>query len=158
MLQCRFFRIAKRAIQCLLAVLVLIQASPVFAHVEIQPIFFGRWVITANDANYFISLAPDGSYSNSSELIMLEPPQAGIYTFDGFTDGVQINDVTVSIAEPLDYGSSTFLMDDFQVIYPPTSTGGEITIEFGARARTSGDGNNYGDGLYTGVLTVEIHL
>lgn len=152
------FRIV-RVTALYLTATVLFPVNPALADVrEIQAMTFGQWVVTDNTASHYVSVATDGSYNNSPELIMLEPPIQGIYEIDELPDGFVVNDVTVSIRDPLNYGSRGFLMDDFQVIYSPAVVDGVIGVTLGARARTTGDGYNYGDGVYRGVLTIEIHL
>jgi len=155
-----FFRINTKAALCLALFLAAMQATPARSAdvIQVQTLNFGKWVVTDNDAPHFITIATDGSYDNSPELIMLEPPQEGIYDLSGLPEDAIINGVTVIVSDPLDAGSSMFALDDFQVIYPPTAPGGEISVTIGARASTTGDGQNYGDGVYNGTLTIEIHL
>ncbi|PZQ48272.1 MAG: hypothetical protein DI551_01935 [Micavibrio aeruginosavorus] len=127
--------------------------------IETQKLYFGKWVITDNQSVHSITVETDGSYNNSPELIMIEEPQQGIYQMTELPDGVTVNDVTVSMQEPLQgMGGEDFTMDNFQVLYSPTVVDQEITVTLGARAQTSGDGNNYGDGIHTGQLLIEIHL
>lgn len=152
------FRIA-RMTAIYLAATVLFPVNPASADIyEIQPMTFGNWVVTNNTASHYVSVATDGSYNHSPELVMLEPPSQGIYEIDELPDGFVVNDVTVSVRDPLSYESRGFLMDDFQVIYSPAVVDGVIGVTLGGRARTTGDGYNYGDGVYRGVLTIEIHL
>jgi hypothetical protein len=125
---------------------------------EIQALDFGRWAITSNSASYHITVQTDGSYSNSSQLVMLEPPQQGIYQVDGLPPNADILSVDVTMVQPLQGGGEEFTMDNFQVIAPDANGLGVTTITLGARANTSGNGGSYSDGPYSGVLEIEINL
>lgn len=125
---------------------------------ENQALYFGEWVITDNDGVHSITVNTDGSYGNSPELIVITPPEEGIYDVDGLPPNAVINGVTVLMTDPLRLGGGeTFSMDNFDTIAPDADPAGETTVTLGARARTSGNGAGYADGRYNGTLTIELH-
>lgn len=125
---------------------------------ELQPMNLGRWVITKNDSKYSIIINTDGSYSSAPQLIMLDPPQPGIYRIDDLPKSMPITNVTVTVFDPLDGGGQSFLLDGFQVLAPDTNDDGEATLTVGLRIRTSGNGEGYGDDVYNGALQLDIHF
>ncbi len=147
---------------CCLAVLLLgVGALPAWAEIdEIQKLDFGRWIVTRNDSSYSVTVQTDGSYTHSPQLILLSPPEPGIYTISELPDNTIINSVVVTMIQTLQgSGGQVFTMDNFQTIYPPsTSPTGEAGITLGGRALTSGNGQGYGDGNYSGELRIQINL
>lgn len=126
---------------------------------ELQPMNLGRWVITKNDTNYSIIINTDGSYSNASQLLMLEPPQPGIYRIEDLPKSTPIASVTATVFDPLDGSGQSFLLDNFQVLAPASTNGdGEATVTVGLRVRTSGNGQGYSDNVYNGALQLDIHF
>jgi hypothetical protein len=142
-----------------LAVFTVMGAAPAWSQItESQRLNFGEWLVTNNNASHSVTVETNGTYSNSPSLVMLTPPQQGIYQVQGLPNGAVINSVTVLMTQPMEGpGSEDFVMDNFTTV-APNPVGGNTTITLGARARTSGNGNSYGDGSYTGELTLEINL
>lgn len=125
---------------------------------ETQRLDFGQWAVTSNATQYSVTINANGTYSNSPELIMLSPPREGEYLVQGLPNGATISSVDVIMTMPMSGpGSEDFIIDNFDIV-APDPVGGETTITLGARAVTSGNGNSYGDGSYTGELTLEINL
>lgn len=139
---------------------VFFSSAPARADInELQPLNLGRWVVTRNNTQYHITVNTDGSYSNSSQLIMLDPPQPGIYQINDLTPSSPINSVTATVLTPLSGDGQSFALDNFQVLAPPATDGaGEATVTLGLRARTSGNGQGYSDTTYNGTLQIDIHL
>ncbi|MGZ9109228.1 MAG: hypothetical protein ACXW4B_10470 [Micavibrio sp.] len=126
---------------------------------EIQALDFGEWVVAGNDAVDNITVQTDGSFASSPGLIMLSPPQEGIFLFDGLPPSSVINSVDVTMTQPMTMGGGeVFTLDNFTTIAPDTDPAGETTITLGARARTSGNSNPYGNGLFTGQLEIDINF
>lgn len=144
----------------LTGVLILCNPLPALADInELQPLNLGRWVVTRNTSQFHITVNTDGSYSNSTQLIMIEPPQQGIYQVTDLPPFTPISSVTVSVFTPLAGDGQSFTLDNFQAIAPPATDGaGETTITLGLRARTSGNGNGYSDTTYNGTLQIDINL
>lgn len=140
----------------------LLSSGAVFAQTELfetQALEFGEWVITDNSTSHSITVETDGSYTHSPDLIMLDPPQQGIYQITGLPNNAIINSVTVIMTQPLEGGGSeSFTMDDFDAIAPNADVNGETVVTLGATAYTSGNNNAYGDGDYSGELSLQINL
>jgi len=146
-----------KTIICLTAGL-LVTSTALADITENRALYFGEWMVTDNDAQHSITVNTDGTYSSSPELIMITPPEEGLYDVDGLLPGTIINGVTVLMTDPLRLGGGqTFTMDNFDTIAPDADINGETTVTLGARARTSGNGLNYADGRYDGTLTIELH-
>lgn len=126
----------------------------------IQPLSFGKWVIANNRAVRSIIVSPSGTYSASSGVIMIAPPQQGIYQIGDLPANSVINNVTVIETSPLRGGGPrSFTTDDYQVAFPPaTDATGHATVTIGATAHTSGDGGGYNDAIYTGTLELTFDL
>jgi hypothetical protein len=141
-------------------ILSQIAVFPAYADVnELQPLDFGRWIITANNAQHSIILNTNGSYSSSPALVMLDPPSEGIYQITELPAFAEIISVDVTMTQSLQGGGSEdFTLQDFQVIAPDADGAGETTITLGATARTSGSGNDYDDSVYNGTLELDINL
>lgn len=142
------------------ALFVLWQSSPAHADLnELQPLNFGRWIITENDASYEIVVQTNGNYANSPQLIMLSPPQQGIYQITELPSYAEILAVNITLVQSMEgAGSEDFTLDNFQVLCPNADEGGTTTLTLGARARTSGSGGNYEDSTYNGTLNIDIQL
>lgn len=143
---------------CALA-LCLAGASPVRADISvIQALDFGEWVVTNNAAPRSVSVATDGSYNHAPQLIMLNPPQEGIYLIDGLPPGGTINSIDVTMIQPMQHGGQSFTMDNFDTVAADPDIDGETTLTLGARASTGGGGGGYPDGTYNGQLLITINF
>lgn len=145
----------------LLAALTIAGAAPAQAQTitESQRLNFGEWGVTSNAGNYFVSITAGGATSHSPQLIELTPPQVGMYNVSGLPAFAAIASVTVLMTQTLaGPPGQTFTMDNFTTIAPNADGGGNTTITLGARAVTSGNMASYGEGLFTGELTLEINL
>lgn len=126
---------------------------------ETQRLNFGTWLISSNASNYSITVQPNGSYSNSPQLVMLSPPSPGVYSVTGLPPFATILSVVVVMSQPLEApAAESFTMDNFQSIIPDANGAGNTTLTLGARANTSGNGNGYNDATYGGVLDVTINF
>jgi hypothetical protein len=140
-------------------VCVVLPASVLADPVTIQRLDFGRLLVKKNNSLQSITVNTDGSYSATSEIIVLDPPEVGIYEIDGLNPSSTISSVTVNVTDPLQCGCSSeqYFMDSFVVVAPPTNSSGVTTITIGARAQTSGNNNAYGSGLYEGELSLSFN-
>ena len=130
------------------------------AVIEIQPLDFGRWLVAGNNGVQNITLQTDSSYSNSAGIIMLSPPQAGIFLISGLPISQIISSVTITMTQAMSSGAGeVFTMDNFTYDAPPSTDGsGEATITIGARARTSGNGNPYANDVFNGDLEITFNF
>lgn len=126
---------------------------------ETQRLDFGEWVVTSNAANYFVLINANGTRNNSPEMVELRPAQVGEYQVEGLPAFAVISSVSVVMTQPMSGPpGQNFTMDNFTTIAPNADFNGDTTITLGARAVTSGNTGPYGDGLFTGELTLEINL
>lgn len=127
---------------------------------EVQAFNFGTWVVTNNDNPRHITVATDGSYSNSPELIMITPPLQGVYNVTGLPPGAAILSIIVTMTQPMQAGvGEEFTLDQFTVFNPPNADGlGELQVVIGARARTSGSDDPYNEATYNGELDLDINF
>lgn len=126
---------------------------------ESQPLTFGTWAVTNNSSSHSITVETNGSYTHSPDLLMITPPQEGVYQITGLPSEAAINSVTVTMTQALEFGGSEdFTMDDFDTIAPNADINGETVITLGATAYTSGNSNPYSDGSYSGELSIQINL
>lgn len=157
-----FFVIGVIRLFCVCAltgVLILCNPLPALADInELQPLNLGRWVVTRNTSQFHITVNTDGSYSNSTQLIMIEPPQQGIYQVTDLPPFTPISSVSFTLVAPMSYGGQSVTLDNFQYLIPTTDGAGETQLTVGMRARTSGNSQGYEDGQYSGTLEVDINL
>ena len=129
------------------------------AVIVLQELNFGEWLIKSNIGVQSVTVQTDGSYSNTADMIMLLPPTQGIYVIDGLNPSSVIASVNVTMLTPLSNGSGEdFTADTFTTISPDTDAGGQPTITLGARARSSGNGLSYTDGVHNGTLEIVINF
>lgn len=129
------------------------------AIIEIQPLNFGQWAITNNTGFKTVVVNTNGSFSSSPGLFnIVIPPTQGIYRVDSLPPFTAINSVTASMLLPMTGGNQNFTLDNFQVIYDPTTnSSGEVNITLGATARTTGTGVPYDDATYSGTIQLDIN-
>lgn len=152
-------QICKRLMACILALLCIMTTYPACADIAVlQELDFGTWVVTNNAAPRNVTVATDGSYSNSAQMIMLNPPQEGVYQIDGLPPGGVIINVTVTMTQAMQFGGQSFTLDNFDVVAPDPDGNGETVLTLGARASTSGGGIGYPDGTYNGQLLIDINF
>lgn len=133
------------------------------AHADVtvlQELDFGEWIVTRNFGLQYVTVNTNGSYTNSTNMIMLSPPQPGVYTVDSLSVNDTIIMVSVTMLSPMSRGAGDiFEVDNFSVSHPPTTTPtGTATITLGARARASGNSQPYPDGTYNGTLQINFHF
>lgn len=145
-----------------MTMLCIMLAAPVYAQVTtIQAIEFGEFVSKRNDAQYDVTINTNGSYTfDSAGFIELTAPQEGIYDIGGFANNATIASVVVTQNTPLGSNpAAQFQMVNFQETHPATTDGsGVARITIGATARTSGDGNPYGDATYSGSIDITVNF
>lgn len=128
--------------------------------IVLQPLRFGSWIIPGNSAVYSVTVQPDGSYSNSPQLIMISPPSEGIFDIGALPANATINSLDVNQNTPLELGGQNFDMAGFQTSLSSgvTDNNGRVTVTVGATASTTGTGGGYPSGLYTGALDLNFDM
>jgi hypothetical protein len=120
---------------------------------EIQRLNFGTWHFPGNDDVYDVSIALNGSYSHSPELVMIAPPEVGIYDIGELEISSVINSIDAVEGDPLASGGQSITMDDFVTSSSGSTDGnGRVTVTIGASAHTTGMGGSYPAGTYTGEI------
>lgn len=147
--------------RALLILMACLCASFAYADdvVVIQPLRFGTWYIPGNNAVYSVDIQTDGSYSNSPQLTMIEPPTEGIFDIGDLPVNTAINSLDVTENTPLEFSGSVFDMDDFETASSGvTDSNGRVTVTVGATASTTGGGGSYPSGEYTGSLDLNFDV
>lgn len=128
------------------------------AILESQRLNFGRWYVQGNSSVETITVSPLGAVSTSTpNLIMFTAPQAGVYTVNGLGAFTLINSVTVTPNQPMVQGGQQFTITNFTTDHSPNAdAAGILVLRIGADAQTSGDGNGYPAGPYTGQFDIEV--
>jgi hypothetical protein len=126
---------------------------------EVQKLSFGKWAVTNNNSIRTITLGTDGNYTNSPSMVMINPPQVGIYNIDGLPPGTSFPSVNVTMTQQMrGAGGPAFTVDNFTTLIPATNGAGETTLTLGATAKTSGNGQGYPDDTYEGELNIDLNL
>ncbi|MCB9986311.1 MAG: DUF4402 domain-containing protein [Rhodospirillales bacterium] len=120
----------------------------------VQALDFGQWFILNNNGDYTITVAADGSYSHSGSLTQIRAPHPGIYNVTGLPANTVINAVTATQTQAMTAGAGEQMtMDNFDVTAPGSTDGsGAMSVHLGAVAHTSGNGNGYASGAYSGTI------
>lgn len=143
----------------ILAIVMMAHAADSYAAItESQRLNFGRWYVQGNNSVETITVSPLGAVSSSSpNLIMFTAPQPGIYTVNGLGAFTLINSVTVLPNQPMTFSGQQFTITNFTTNHSPNAdAAGILVLRIGADAQTSGDGNGYPAGPYTGQIDIEV--
>lgn len=129
-------------------------------HSVLQPLNFGEWVVTNNNAPQTVTIEINGSYPHSPALFMLAPPQPGIYLIMGLPINMTIQSVDVTMLSPMQSMGQSFTIGDFTTDLSSSHTGptGETTLTLGATATTSSNGALYPDSTYTGDVMIVLNF
>lgn len=148
------------------SLLVFVIAFPLSARAQslnqTRGMDFGRIALTDYNAVGTLVLDPDGSYSASPEIIVLDPPTPARFEATGMPPNTAAV-VSVTNADATLGGSGTgrfFAIRDY-VTSPATvvSNGaGNLLFDLGATLSTEGGGQSYSDGNYSANITVTIVL
>lgn len=144
-----------------LMLFILLMPSSVQAqHSVIQALNFGEWVVTNNNSTQTATVQTNGSYSNSPAMILISPPEPGIYLISGLPTNMTIQSVDVTMLTPMQSMGQSFTIDNFTTQLSSSNTGpsGETTLTLGARARSSANGIPYPDTTYTGDIMIVLNF
>lgn len=131
----------------------------------VSPLTFGTFAVTANDAAYHLTISNDNVLSKDNVFVIgTVPPSAGEMVLENLpadTDiTVMFDDGTL---DPAGGGGASFTVSDFTISTnrsPPvqfqTDGAGRLTLYYGATLRTSGDGQPYPSGNYSGSFDIVI--
>lgn len=129
------------------------QASAEVTWQETQKLDFGKWLVLGNRSVEQIEVFVGGGYTNTSGVVMLEPPQPAIYELEGLPPFIFIYDIQITVTDPL---SPDLTVENFGTQSNATNADGETTLRIGATVTTSGDGNQINDGSYAGNIEIQL--
>ncbi len=123
-----------------------------------QDLTFGRFAITNNSAQHYLTIDPNGNVTADPAYVLTEPPTySGAITLDQLLSSVPMSitftDGTLSLnglgSHPL------FVVTDFTTNGPfVTTPAGTLDLRFGASLRSSGTGDVYENGPYSGTFDI----
>lgn len=147
---------------CFLSLCLVMGASQACAQSVSQSraMDFGRIALTSYAQVGTLVLDPDGSYTASPEIIVLDNPVPARFEGSGFPINTAATLVVTDGNATLGGGGTgqIFTVKDY-VSSPPTlvtNGAGSLIFDLGATLRTEGDGNPYTDGSYTTDITVSL--
>lgn len=144
---------------CTAITLIAATAPDCFAQTitPLQNMTFGLGVVRNNNAQHFVTVEPDGDFTHSSDIILINDPQEGIYELTG-ADALSAITVTATLNQNILGPGQDFTLDNFNIDAPTsTDVNGEVVVNVGARMRTSGTSIDYNpSSSFTGsfVLTI----
>lgn len=126
----------------------------------LQTLDFGKWIIAGNRSPGYITVQTNGSYNSSGNVIMLEPPQYGIFRIGDLPVNSTIASITVTTFDALSSsgGGEDFVMDNFSTEATNTDINGETTVKLGMTLRTSGNSQPYNEGDFNGTVQLEFNF
>ena len=129
------------------------------AVLEIQPLYFGEWIVRNNNAAHSINVTHTGVYGADPGFIEIQGATNGIYQISGLPSNGVLLSITVNQVTPLAGGGGpVFNMDNFTTQAANPDVNGITTLYIGARATTTGDSTPYPDDTYSGVLQVDFNF
>lgn len=146
---------------------LLASAAPAGAQTYdvVIPLSFGTFAITANDAPYDLTVSETGAVSNDAPFAVGSTgPVRGEMDLEALPGNTDINvSFDPGTLEPDDGPGPAFTVTDFTITtdQPPanqfrTTPAGHITLYYGATLRSSGDGQSYISGDYSGDFDITI--
>lgn len=130
----------------------------------VSPLTFGSFGITANDAAYDLTISHDNNLTHDNAFIVSSPaPSRGEMLLENLPPATEViitfdNGTMVRDGGP---SSPDFDIVDFTTNQPTplqfvTTGAGTLTVYFGATLRTSGNGQVYRSGPYSGSYDITI--
>ena len=125
-----------------------------------QALAFGTIFLKNNDAVYSATITPLGILSYDSAFLFMGHAKNAAYSLSGADPDMDINvsfdpsPLTLSCS----CGSPDLTLDNFTIspVLPHTNLAGHTTFKLGATLLTSGSGPTYGDGAYSGTVTINL--
>jgi hypothetical protein len=123
-----------------------------------QDLTFGRFAITNNSAQHDLTIDPNGNVTADPAYVLTAPPTySGAIILDQLLSSVPMS-VTFTDGTMSVNGSGIpplFLVTDFTTNGPfVTTPAGTLNVLFGATLRSSGTGDVYENGPYTGSFDI----
>lgn len=123
-----------------------------------QELSFGEGIVTDNSIQQSLTMEFDGDYTADPGILLVTPPQPGIYLLEGVIPFTAISNVTVTVDQQMNGPGEGFTIDNFDINYPPNvDANGEAVIRLGARMRTSGNSNAYSESsIFQSEMTLNV--
>ena len=125
---------------------------------EDQPLSFGLFGITSNNAQHEIVVDINGNHTADPAFVMTAPfPTNGEYFLDGLSPSVPffVNADNSTLSVNGSGNPPLLYLSDFTMNGPfVTTAGGTLTVLLGATLSTSGDNMPYQTGPYTGTFDI----
>ena len=142
-----------------LAFALLSAAASAQTITENTPLSFGEIAIVSAGSVGRVTLSPAGTYTNNSNVYIIEPPQLGEYTVTGGPPNTAYTIMlppSVTISGP----GGPFVLDNLEVrpLSLVTDASGQDEFTISGRLQTQGGGTSYGDGNYSGSFIVTINF
>lgn len=140
--------------------------------VQIQALHFGEFAYVDNSVPRTIVIAPDDTVTYDDDIIEGNvPAHRGEYQLTDFPPNMIIHTGVTVPTPPTDGGvtldnsssvslpaSESFTLSNFTTNEPITDGNGDATLYIGATLTTSGNGQSYSDGNYTGTYDVTFYF
>ena len=145
----------------LIAVPGVFVSAPVFAQTvqQLVQFSFGTIALRSNLAKERLALNLDGTYSATSNLLVIEGPQLAEFLVSGLqpSTALSLSIAAIQLSQDGLGGGKKF---DVTFVYLPnvsTDATGSTTIRVGGTLQTSGDGTAYSDFQYGGSASVIVN-
>lgn len=127
--------------------------------VETQPLSFGKIAIQSGAAVARITITTAGGYTTNGRIYVIDPPTRGEYDLTGGPPNSPYT-ITLPASVNLTGPGGPFTLDNL-VVRPTTlqtNASGDDSFRITGRLRTLGGGTPYGDGAYSGTVTITINF
>jgi hypothetical protein len=140
---------------------VLLSPQPVMAQIITlqQQFSFGTIAMRSNGSKERLVLNLNGSYSATSNIIVITAPQRAEFLATGFQPSTALS-LSIQPIELSEDGQGTGKKFSVGFVYSPnisTDPTGSVTIFIGGTLETSGDGTPYDDRQYAGTASLIVN-
>ncbi len=148
---------------CFLFLIILFYASPSQAQLTItitQQLEFGTHVFKDPNRVSRVTIQPNGNTTADVDTVILTPGQRGEFDLTGGPPNSAYS-IMLDFDSDLSLGGNPIIRIDnfrFRPNTLQTNGAGEDNFRVGARARSLGGGNVYGDGIYSGTYDFTVQF
>jgi hypothetical protein len=125
---------------------------------EVVPLSFGEIVITNFAIVARVTITATGGFTRTGNVFFIQTPTRGRYDIAGAPPNTLYTVTLPSLVTLTGPGGRTFRLDSFTVRPTTlrTTAAGTHSFFIGGRLRTQTGGQVYGDGTYSGTVTVTV--
>jgi hypothetical protein len=144
---------------CALAAMTPVFLAPATAQEMefVQRPAFGRFAITDNNATHSIVVTPDNTITYDPAFIPVDDARHGIFNLKNLP-AFTLPDVSIAPTTLSAPGNPDFNIISPTHIIAPTDVDGNTVLYVGATLQTTGSGENYRSGAYTGIMEITIQF